>query len=180
MDDPCNTSAENQAKYLVPNRLAVPCAPRSAAIRQLRDHWHEIDTAVAFIRSLSGNPTLKVNLVGWSRGGMSVIGYAAVRADNVEKVVTLSPTRFPPAATVETYPTNITDSVIFSPFGISRSIPGIVRNKSTRRFARHCGSRRLSRTSSEAVGDQAFDLLPRSALLDGRRIFPAVSGRQRS
>src|SRR5687768_5390607 len=27
MDDPCNTSADNQAKYLVPNPLAAPCPP---------------------------------------------------------------------------------------------------------------------------------------------------------
>jgi cupin domain len=28
MDDPCNTSAGNQAKYLVPDPLPVPCPPR--------------------------------------------------------------------------------------------------------------------------------------------------------
>jgi hypothetical protein len=28
MDDPCNTSPENQAKYLVPNPLPAPCRPR--------------------------------------------------------------------------------------------------------------------------------------------------------
>jgi len=52
---------------------------------------------------------LKVNLVDWSRGGMRVIGYAALRAHNVDKVVVLAPTRFPPAAGVPTYPMNMTD-----------------------------------------------------------------------
>jgi hypothetical protein len=28
MDDPCNTSADNQAKYLIPNPLRASCAPR--------------------------------------------------------------------------------------------------------------------------------------------------------
>ena len=62
-----------------------------------------------FIRSLRGLDTLKVNLVGWSRGGMRVIGYAALRPDNVERVVALAPTRFPPTASVPSYPMNMTD-----------------------------------------------------------------------
>jgi len=28
MDEPCNTSADNQAKYLIPNPLRAPCQPR--------------------------------------------------------------------------------------------------------------------------------------------------------
>jgi pimeloyl-ACP methyl ester carboxylesterase len=52
---------------------------------------------------------LKVNLVGWSRGGMRAIGYAAVRPDNVDKVVAFAPTRFPPAPTVPAYPMTMTD-----------------------------------------------------------------------
>jgi pimeloyl-ACP methyl ester carboxylesterase len=110
MDDPCNTSAENQAKYLVPNPLAAPCLPRyQQPFGSFATDWDEIDAAVEFIRSLRGDRALKVNLVGWSRGGMRVIGYAALRADNVDKVIALSPTRFPPLSTVEPYPTNMTD-----------------------------------------------------------------------
>ena len=101
MDDPCNTSAENQAKYLVPNPLAAPCLPRyQQPFGSFATDWDEIDTAVEFIRSLRGDRALKVNLVGWSRGGMRVIGYAALRADNIDKVVALNPTRFPPLTTV--------------------------------------------------------------------------------
>jgi pimeloyl-ACP methyl ester carboxylesterase len=110
MDDPCNTSADNQAKYLIPNPLRAPCPPRYPhSFGSFATDWDEIDTVVQFIRSLRGDPTLKINLVGWSRGGMRVIGYAALRAGNIEKVVALNPTRFPPITRVPTYPTNMTD-----------------------------------------------------------------------
>jgi pimeloyl-ACP methyl ester carboxylesterase len=110
MDEPCNTSADNQVKYLIPNPLRAPCPPRYPhSFGSFATDWDEIDSVVEFIRSLRGHPALKVNLVGWSRGGMRVIGYAALRAHNVEKVVVLAPTRFPPAASVPTYPMNMTD-----------------------------------------------------------------------
>jgi pimeloyl-ACP methyl ester carboxylesterase len=110
MDDPCNTSAENQAKYLIPNPLATPCSPRyQQPFGSFATDWDEIDTALEYIRSLRGDRALKVNLVGWSRGGMRVIGYAALRPDNVEKIVTLNPTLFPPTTIVPPYPTNMTD-----------------------------------------------------------------------
>lgn len=110
MDDPCNTSPDNQAKYLVPNPLPAPCPPRYPhSFGSFATDWDEIDTVVEFIRSLRGDRAIKVNLVGWSRGGMRVIGYAARRPDKVEKVVVLAPTRFPPAASVPPYPINMTD-----------------------------------------------------------------------
>lgn len=110
MNEPCNTSAGNQTKYLIPNPLRAPCPPRYPhAFGSFATDWNEIDTVVEFIRSLRGQRALKVNLVGWSRGGMRVIGYAALRSDKVDKVVVLAPTRFPPAASVPTYPTNMTD-----------------------------------------------------------------------
>ena len=110
MDDPCNTSADTQAKYLVPNPLTAPCAPRYPhPFGSFATDWDEIDTVVKFVRSLRADRALKVNLVGWSRGGMRVIGYAALRPGNVEKVVALAPTRFPPAASVPPYPMHMTD-----------------------------------------------------------------------
>jgi len=110
MDDPCNTSPDNQAKYLVPNPLPAPCPPPYPhSFGSFATDWDEIDTVVEFIRSLRSNRALKVSLVGWSRGGMRVIGYAALRADNIEKVVALAPTRFPPVASVPSYPMNMTD-----------------------------------------------------------------------
>ena len=110
MDDPCNTSADNQAKYLIPNPLRAPCRPPYPhSFGSFATDWDEIDTVVEFIRSLRGNRALKVNLVGWSRGGMRVIGYAALRPNNIEKVVALNPTRFPPVTSVPGYPINMTD-----------------------------------------------------------------------
>jgi pimeloyl-ACP methyl ester carboxylesterase len=110
MDQPCNTSADNQAKYLIPNPLRAVCPPfYPRSFGSFATDWDEIDTVVDFMRSLRGHRTLKVNLVGWSRGGMRAIGYAALRPDNVEKVIAFAPTRFPPAASVPTYPMNMTD-----------------------------------------------------------------------
>ena len=110
MDEPCNTSSDNQARYLIPNPLRAACSPRYPhSLGSFATDWDEIDTVVEFIRSLRGLATLKVNLVGWSRGGMRVIGYAALRPANVARVVALAPTRFPPAVNVPTYPMNMTD-----------------------------------------------------------------------
>jgi pimeloyl-ACP methyl ester carboxylesterase len=110
MDDPCNASADNQAKYLVPKPLRAPCSPRYPhSFGSFATDWDEIDTAVAFIRSRRRDRALKVNLVGWSRGGMRVIGYAALRPDNVERIVAFAPTRFPPLATEPSYPMNMAD-----------------------------------------------------------------------
>jgi pimeloyl-ACP methyl ester carboxylesterase len=110
MDDPCNTSADNQAKYLVPNPISAPCPPSYPySFGSFATDWEEIDTIVEFIRSLRDDRALKVNLIGWSRGGIRVIGYAAIHAEKVERVVAFAPTRFPPLASVPSYPMNMTD-----------------------------------------------------------------------
>src|SRR5688572_32776858 len=64
MDDPCNTSADNQTKYLIPNPLRAPCPSRYPhSFGSFATDWDELDTVVEFIRSLRGDPTLKINLV---------------------------------------------------------------------------------------------------------------------
>jgi pimeloyl-ACP methyl ester carboxylesterase len=109
MEDPCNTSTDNQANDLVPNPLPAVCPPRYPhSFGSFATDWDEIDAVVAFIRSIRGDRTLKVNLVGWSRGGMRVIGYAALRPDDIDRVIALAPTRFPPIAGVPSYPMNVT------------------------------------------------------------------------
>ena len=110
MDNPCNASADSQARYLIPNPLRASCPPSHPhAFGSFATDWDEIDTVVNFIRSLRGDRALKLNLVGWSRGGMRVIGYAARRPENVEKAVLLAPTRFPPITSAPGHLLNITD-----------------------------------------------------------------------
>ena len=110
MDEPCNTSAENQANYLIPNPLQAVCPPRYPhSFGSFATDWDEMDAVVEFIRSLRGDRTLRVNLVGWSRGGMRAIGYAALHRDKVERVVAFAPTRYPPAIGVPAHPINMTD-----------------------------------------------------------------------
>jgi len=110
MEDPCNTSAENQSKYLVPHIVPTPCPPSYPhSFGSFATDWDEMDSVVEFIRSLRGEPSLKINLIGWSRGGMRVIGYAALHPDKVDKLVLFAPTRYPPVANVPNYPMNMTD-----------------------------------------------------------------------
>ena len=90
MDDPCNASANEQ------KLLKKPCTkpfderpyPYKLAIQS---DWDEIDTVIDYIRELRGVD--KVSLIGWSRGGPRVGGYAAQSqyAGKVEKLVLYSP-----------------------------------------------------------------------------------------
>jgi pimeloyl-ACP methyl ester carboxylesterase len=110
MDDPCNTSSANQTNYLVPNPLSAPCSPTYPhSFGSFRTDWDEMDTVVEFIRALRRDSSVKINLIGWSRGGMRVISYAALHPDKVDKVVAYAPTRFPPLTTDSPYPTNMTN-----------------------------------------------------------------------
>jgi pimeloyl-ACP methyl ester carboxylesterase len=56
---------------------------------------------------------------------MRVIGSAAPRPDNIERVIALAPTRFPPVAAVSSYRMNVTDKRDF--FGWTADLPGRVR-----------------------------------------------------
>jgi pimeloyl-ACP methyl ester carboxylesterase len=182
MEDACNTSADNQAKYLVPTPLRAPCAPPyQAAFGSFVTDWDEIDTVVTFIRSLRGQRDLKINLVGWSRGGMRAIGYAALHPRNVDKIVALAPTRFPPGAVVPGYPMTMTDRRDFFVDWTGRSIPECARSNWSPRFAKPSGNRRWPRTRSDASGArQVFGGLRRSPRPVGTRTFPAAFARQRS
>ena len=181
MDEPCNTSADDQAKYLIPNPLRAACAPRYPhPFGSFATDWDEIDTVVKFIRSLHGDRALKVNLVGWSRGGMRVIGYAALRPDKVEKVVVLAPTRFPPAASAPTYPINMTDRrdsfIDWDRQMDSRNCPQQV-DPSIRQAL---WNSTIALDKLEAAGErQAFGALPRSPQQDGPPTFRAAFGCRR-
>jgi pimeloyl-ACP methyl ester carboxylesterase len=110
MDDPCNTSSDNQARYLIPNPLPAPCPPAHPhSFGSFRMDWDEMDSVVEFIRALRGEPGLRIHLIGWSRGGMRAIGYAALHPEKVDKVVAFAPTRFPPLRVDPPYPINMAD-----------------------------------------------------------------------
>ncbi len=97
MDDPCNASLADQERYLIPNPLEATCAPSySLPVESLQSSYDEMDTVVDYIRELRKDKDLKINILGWSRGGTRAVGYAAHHRDKVEKLVLYSPGRIPP------------------------------------------------------------------------------------
>lgn len=108
MDNPCNTSTENQTKYLIPNPLATTCAPADPkSFGNFTTDWDEIDAVVEQIRESRQNRTAKISLIGWSRGGLRAMGYAALHPDKVDRLVAFAPTRWPPSSTNPTFPLNV-------------------------------------------------------------------------
>ena len=97
MDDPCNTSDADQQLYLIPNPLQAPCRSNySLPIESLQSSYDEMDTVIDYIRALRANDQLRINLIGLSRGGVRVIGYAVLHPDKVDKLVLNSPGVIPP------------------------------------------------------------------------------------
>jgi pimeloyl-ACP methyl ester carboxylesterase len=138
------------------------------------------NTVVNFIRSLRGDRALKVHLVGWSRGGMRVIGYAALHPEKIDKVVVLNPTRFPPLTSAPSYPMNMTDKRDFfvdwdrqidstnCPQQVDPSIREALWNAT------------IALDKLGSGWGQAFAALPRLAQQDGPPIFRAAFRRRRS
>ena len=89
MNDPCNLSKEQQARF-VPQLIAAPCAPsRPTAITTMGSDWNDIGAVVDHLRGLRG--VEKVSLVAWSQGGPRAGGYAARNPDKVTRLVVLAP-----------------------------------------------------------------------------------------
>ena len=94
MDDPCNALPSQQTLLKEPctksARETKPFPPYPYKLA-IQSDWDEIDTVVDYIRRLRG--VEKVSLIGWSRGGPRVGGYAAQSqyAGKVEKLVLYSP-----------------------------------------------------------------------------------------
>lgn len=88
-DDPCNLSAADQA--LVSKAvLAEPCAPAYPhRLNNSQSDWDEIGAVVDYILELRG--VERVSLIGWSRGGPRVGGYAARHPDKVDKLILYAP-----------------------------------------------------------------------------------------
>ncbi len=89
LDDPCNASLAMQQMFLIPNPLSQTCANpdpfhftnTGAAVDQL----HEVVEAV---RQRTG--VEKVNLFGWSRGGVVIGAYAGAHPDRVRSLAFLA------------------------------------------------------------------------------------------
>ena len=89
MNDPCNLSKEQQARF-VPQLIAAPCAPsHSTAITTMGSDWNDIGAVVDYLRGLRG--VERVSLVAWSQGGPRAGGYAARYPEKVERLVVLAP-----------------------------------------------------------------------------------------
>jgi pimeloyl-ACP methyl ester carboxylesterase len=100
MDDACNTSFQDQDRYLIPNPLPERCVAPSYPYRlsNSQSDWDEIDTVVNYLRELRGVD--KVSFVAWSRGGRRVGGYTARHAEKVERLFLIAPgvyNRFEPS-----------------------------------------------------------------------------------
>lgn len=110
MNDPCNANTESQMKYLIPHPLATTCAPRYAkSFGNYATNWDEINTVIDYIRASQADPSAKVNLIGHSRGGMRVMGYAALHPDKIQRIVAFTPTRWPPTNVDPEFPLNVVD-----------------------------------------------------------------------
>jgi len=89
MNDPCNLSNEQQARF-VPQLIAAPCAPsHPTPITTMGSDWNDIGTVVDHLRGLRNVET--VSLVAWSQGGPRAGGYAARNPDKVSRLVVLAP-----------------------------------------------------------------------------------------
>jgi pimeloyl-ACP methyl ester carboxylesterase len=89
MNDPCNLSKEQQARF-VPHLIPAPCAPsHSTAITTMGSDWNDIGGVVDHLRSLRG--VERVSLVAWSQGGPRAGGYAARNPEKVARLVVLAP-----------------------------------------------------------------------------------------
>ena len=89
MNDPCNLSKEQQARF-VPQLIAAPCAPSHAtAMTTMGSDWNDIGAVVDHLRGLRGVD--RVSIVAWSQGGPRSAGYAAKHPEKVARLVVLAP-----------------------------------------------------------------------------------------
>jgi pimeloyl-ACP methyl ester carboxylesterase len=92
MDDPCNVG-QAQQKMLVPKTLPMACKPTYPyELVNSQSESDDIDRVVEYIRKLRG--ATKVNLLGWSGGGIRTGTYTGRYPDKVEKLVILASSNY--------------------------------------------------------------------------------------
>lgn len=81
MNDPCNAAKEDQVEIGI-----EPCDPSYPyAMTTIASDWDDIDRIVDYVLEL--RQVEKVSLIGWSRGGHRIGGYAAQNPEKVDKLV---------------------------------------------------------------------------------------------
>jgi len=95
MTDPCNVSPTNQQK-LTPNPIpegGVPCDPSFYFVNNtIESERDEINSVIEFIKDL--RDVQRVNLIGWSGGGIRTGTYTSINQDNVEKLIILASSNY--------------------------------------------------------------------------------------
>src|SRR3989440_3897911 len=94
MDYSCNALSGQQTLLKNPCTQPIDLKRWYPYKLAIQSDWEEIDTVIDYIRELRGVD--KVSLIGWSRGGPRVGGYAAQSqyAGKVEKLVLYSPAMY--------------------------------------------------------------------------------------
>ena len=84
MDDPCNLRPAQQAE------LGESCPPTyERQLTTIASDWDDVAAVVEYVRTL--RHVDKINLVGWSLGGLRAGGFAAAHPDLVDSLVLLAP-----------------------------------------------------------------------------------------
>jgi pimeloyl-ACP methyl ester carboxylesterase len=92
MDNPCNVG-QAQQKTLIPKTLPIACKPTYPyELVNSQSESDDIDRVVEYIRKLRG--TSKVNLLGWSGGGIRSGTYTHRYPEKVEKLVILASSNY--------------------------------------------------------------------------------------
>ncbi len=92
MDDPCNVRQAEQ-KTLIPKTLPAACKPTYPyELVNSQSESDDIDRVVEYIRKLRG--AAKVNLLGWSGGGIRTGTYISRYPEKVEKLVILASSNY--------------------------------------------------------------------------------------
>jgi pimeloyl-ACP methyl ester carboxylesterase len=92
MDDPCNVRPAEQ-KALIPKTLPAACKPTYPyELVNSQSESDDIDRVVEYIRKFRG--VAKVNLLGWSGGGIRTGTYISRYPEKVEKLVILASSNY--------------------------------------------------------------------------------------